>query len=134
MILPQLELWTKVGWWFYFFLLLLTGPIFPAVPTGFPQNVTVVRTTSRAIELEWEPVPIDQRNGDITHYEIELNQIMFSEEPGSELRSTSEPRLSTNLTGLQAFVEYTVRVRAVNSAGFGPFSPNVTAMTLTDSK
>ena len=108
--------------------------IFPAAPTGFPQNVAVARTTSTVIELEWDPVPVDQRNGEITNYEVELNQFVISQEPQSEIRATPGPQLSINLTGLQEFVEYTVRVRANNSAGFGPFSTNLTTSTLTDSK
>ena len=79
-------------------------------------------------------MPIDRRNGEITHYEVELNQTMFPEELFSELRATTEPQLSLNLTGLQEFVEYTVRVRAYTSAGYGPFSSTVSATTLTDSE
>ena len=77
---------------------------------------------------------IQARNGDITHYEIELNQTTFPEEPQTELRVTFGPQLTTNLTGLQAFVEYTLRVRAYTSAGSGPFSPTLSNSTLTDSE
>lgn len=106
----------------------------PAAPTGFPQNVTILGTTSTTIEVEWDPVPIDQRNGFITFYEIELNQTMFLQEPQSELRSTSGPQLNISLTGFQASVRYTIRVRANNSAGYGPFGPSISGSTLTDSE
>ena len=106
----------------------------PAAPTGFPQNVTILETTSTIIEVEWDPVPIDQRNGLITFYEVELNQTMFLQELQSELRPTSGPQLNISLTELQAFVEYTIRVRANNSAGYGPFGPSISGSTLTDSK
>ena len=107
----------------------------PSAPTGFPQNPTVLSVTSTVIQLGWDPVPIDQRNGNITHYEVELNQTSFPQGIGSfELRATTGPELSINLIGLEAFVEYTMRVRAYTSAGYGPFSSAVSDSTLTDSE
>lgn len=104
------------------------------VPDGHPQNVVAVTRTSTAILVEWEPVPARQRNGYITHYEIELNQTTFPQLNTSELRQTSGAQLMLLLTDLEEFVEYTMRVRAYTSVGAGPFSPNVTNATFTDRK
>ena len=79
-------------------------------------------------------MPIDERNGDIIFYEVELNQSMFTEEVSSELRETNGSQLMLLLGDLEEFVEYTVRVRANTSAGAGPFSPHLSSQTLTDSK
>ena len=132
-----IEVWGKFG-----FLILsysLTSgdyilPILPLsiVPVGFPRNIRALTTTSTDILVQWDPVPPIERNGDITHYEIELNQSTLMEVAASELRSTSGAQLMLLLTGLQEFVEYTVRVRAYTSAGNGPFSPSASNTTLTD--
>ena len=79
-------------------------------------------------------MPIDERNGDIIFYEVELNQSMFTEELSSDLRQTNGSQLILLLSDLEEFVEYTVRVRAYTSAGAGPFSPHVSNQTLTDSE
>ena len=102
------------------------------VPTGYPQNVIALTRTSTTIELQWGPVPLSQRNGDIILYEVELNQTTFPELPSPELRNTSGDELMLALTGLQEYVEYTMRVRAYTSAGPGPYSPPVSNMTQTD--
>ena len=102
------------------------------VPIGYPQNVIALTRTSTIIELLWDPVPLSQRNGDIIFYEVELSQTTFPELCSPELRNTSGDELMLALTGLQEYVEYTMRVRAYTSAGLGPFSPPVSNMTLTD--
>ena len=104
------------------------------MPDGYPQNVVAVTSTSTAILVEWEPVPASQRNGYITHYEIELNQTTFPQLNTSELRQTTGAQLMLLLTDLEEFVEYTMRVRAYTSVGAGPFSPNVSNATFTDRK
>ena len=104
------------------------------VPTGYPQNVTALTISSTVIDVQWDPVPISQRNGDIIDYEIELIQTKFTERFLSELRQTNGSQLSLALTNLEEFVEYTIRIRAYTSVGFGPFSPNVSNETFMDSK
>ena len=99
------------------------------VPTGYPQNVTALTISSTVIDVQWDPVPISQHNGDIINYEIELIQTKFT-----ELRQTNGSQLSLALTNLEEFVEYTIRIRAYTSVGFGPFSPNVSNETFMDSK
>ena len=104
------------------------------VPIGYPQNVAALTNSSTTIEVQWDPVPISERNGDIIDYEIELNQTTFPDLPLYGPRYTNGTQLSLVLTGLEEFVEYTVRVRAYTSAGFGPFSPPVSNETFPDSE
>ena len=105
---------------------------YSTVPIGYPQNVIALTRTSTTIELQWGPVPLSQRNGEITFYEVELSQTTFPELRSPELRNTSGDELMLALTGLQEYVEYTMRVRAYTSAGPGPYSPPVSNMTQTD--
>ena len=131
-----IEVWGKFG--FLILSILTSGDyilsILPPsiVPDGFPRDIRALTTTSTEILVQWDPVLLSERNGDITHYEIELNQSTFTEVAASELQSTSGAKLMLLLTGLQEFVEYTVRVRAYTSAGNGPFSPSASNTTLTD--
>ena len=104
------------------------------VPTGYPQNVAALTSSSTVIQVQWEPVPISERNGDIIDYEIKLNQTTFPDLPLYGPRYTNGTMLSLALTGLEEFVEYTVRVRAYTSAGFGHFSPPVSSKAFPDSK
>ena len=113
---------------------MISFSLLSTVPSGYPQNLMVLTRTSTAIEAQWSTVPIDERNGDIIFYEVELNQSMFTEELSSDLRQTNGSQLILLLSDLEEFVEYTVRVRANASAGAGPFSPHVSNQTLTDSE
>ena len=106
--------------------------LFPTAPDGYPQDTIALTRTSTEIEVRWNPVPPSQRNGDITHYEVELNETTFTERSTSELRQTNGTQLLLLLTGLEEFVEYSMRVRAYTSVGTGPFSPNISNATFTD--
>ena len=109
--------------------------LIPLAPSGFPQNPMSMTISSTDIAVMWDPVPLSQRNGDITHYEVEVNQTTLSELLDSELRQTSNgSQLMLFLTDLQEFVEYTMRVRAYTSVGPGPFSPSFSSRTFTDSE
>ena len=84
--------------------------------------------TSTTIQVIWEPVPEDQRNGNITSYQIlvvpEKFQATFSVAvSGSELVAV--------ISDLEEFVNYAFSIRAYTSAGPGPFSNNATSRTFT---
>ena len=102
----------------------------PAAP---PDNVRVMAVSSTSIYVTWDIVPPIDQNGIITMYEVMYQPL-----------ETFNGRISTNtinltdmsllLTDLQEFVNYTISVRAYTSVGAGPYSDEVTVMTLEDSK
>ena len=90
--------------------------------------------SSTAIQVTWEEVPAIDRNGIITQYEVEYNQSTFS---GVTMYNTTTVDSSTfmvDLTGLEEYVEYSIRVRAYTSVGAGPYSDVMIERTQEDGK
>ena len=114
------------------FLLNTFITLFHAVPASPPDNVNAVTISSTAIQVTWEEVPAIDQNGIITQYEVEYNQSTFS---GATMYSTTTVDSSTlmvGLTGLEEYVEYSIRVRAYTSVGAGPYSDVVMETTQQD--
>ena len=89
--------------------------------------------SSTEIEVSWEEVPAIDENGIIVLYEIQFVPLeTFDDALVTETVNTSGPVLTTNLTGLQEYVEYSISVRAYTSVGPGPYSDPVTRRTLED--
>ena len=83
--------------------------------------------------VTWDEVPERDRNGIILTYEVLYEpQNTFGGQVMSMTRTSAE--LSLLLTGLQEFNIYNVSVRAYTSAGPGPYSDVILAMTLEDGK
>ena len=99
-----------------------------------PNNVNAVSISSTAIRVTWNEVPVIDQNGIITQYEVEYNQSTFS---GATMYNTTTVDSSTftvDLTGLEEYVEYSIRVRAYTSVGAGPYSDVVIERTQEDGK
>ena len=85
------------------------------------------------IAVLWSEVPSEDRNGLITHYEVQFLPL-YPFEGGSSNGSNFTQDLSIVLSGLEEFVEYDISVRAHNSAGPGPYSDSITVRTFEDRK
>ena len=106
--------------------------IFYAVPASHPDNVTAVNISSTAIRVSWDTVPAIDQNGVITRYEVEYNQTTFSEVSMYNTTTVNSTTLMMDLTGLEEYVEYSIRVRAYTSVGAGPYSNVVMETTQED--
>jgi len=87
----------------------------------------VVNTTSTAIVLSWQPPPIEDQNGAITGYVLNVTLLETGETEEVLTGSTNytlDPVMPNTL--------YTAAVAALTSAGRGPFSATVSAHTLED--
>ena len=105
----------------------------PTAPASPPQNVTTMAESTTAIRVTWEEVPVIDRNGEITVYEVQYEPLeTFGGQIATSTVNTS--MLSILLTDLQEFVDYNISVRAYTSAGPGPYSDSVTERTDTDCK
>ena len=108
--------------------------IVSSVPASPPANINAVTVSSTAIQVSWNEVPAIDQNGIITQYEVEYNQSTFS---GATMYSTTtvdSSTLTVVLTGLEEYVEYSIRVRAYTSVGAGPYSDVVIERTQEDGK
>ena len=94
----------------------------PPAPSAAPTNVDVSEVTSSSITVQWGIVPCIEQNGDITGYIVQY---------GSETQSVSGGSVTeTTISNLTPSTTYNVRVAAVNDADTGPYSSNISIMTL----
>ena len=80
--------------------------------------------TSSSITVQWEAVDCIHQNGDITDYSVQYNEV------GSEIiRSLTVSQDEVTITGLSSSTNYSIEVAAINSAGTGVFSEDITTQT-----
>ena len=90
-------------------------------------------TSSRSIAVRWEEVIALDRNGIITTYEVRYEPLeTFGGEIQTQTSNISASMMSTTLSDLEEFVNYTISVRAYTSVGAGPYSESRTIMTPSD--
>ena len=87
----------------------------------------MVNATSTTIILSWQPPPVEDQNGDITGYILNVTL----PDTGETQEVLTE---STNyiLDPVMPHTHYTAAVAAQTSAGRGPFSAIVSVHTLED--
>ena len=84
------------------------------VPSSPPQNVMVTSVNPASLMVSWQPPPPIDHNGPIT-YMIQYTRV------GSSVNVNSGTTQYT-ISGLVAYVDYSVIVAAMNVNGTGPFS------------
>ena len=85
-----------------------------SAPKAPPHNVKAVSETFSSIKVSWEPVPEEDQDGIIIQYQVEIEKW--------ENGNVNTSNRTIQVTGLEMFVEYRVRVRAFTRIGPGPFS------------
>ena len=105
-------------------------------PSSPPSNVTAMVNSSTSIIVTWDVVPPIDQNGIILYYGVQSEPLeTFGGLISSQRHySVSGSQMSFVLTNLEEFVDYDISVRAYNSAGWGPYSGDITAMTQQDGK
>ena len=104
------------------------NPVCSPAPSQPPTNIEVPVTYSRAVRLVWTPPEIQQQNGIIRRYIVNLTSIA----DGRELIIYSQTT-TILVQNLHPFTNYTCSVSAETVAP-GPFSPAVMVQTLEDGK
>ena len=75
------------------------------------------------------------QNGIITMYEVMYQPLeTFNGKISTQTMNVSGTEMSVFLIKLQEFVNYTISVRAYTCVGAGPYSDEVTVLTLEDGK
>ena len=106
---------------------MLTLCSLPLVPSGSPHNILVPSVTSTSVRVVWESPLIQERNGKIVGYTLEVTRIGT----GSVYQLTSD-EASLNITGLAPFTKYSIVIAARTAIGTGPFSVVITVCTEED--
>ena len=104
-------------------------------PSSSPSNVTIINISSTEVLVIWDIVPPIDQNGIITMYEVMYQPLeTFNGNISIQTINVSGTEMSVFLIELQEFVNYTISVRAYTSVGAGPYSDEVTVLTLQDGK
>ena len=88
------------------------------VPSSPPQNVMVTSVIPASLMVSWQLPSTINYNGPITGHVIRYNRVGTSVMMSANVNSETTDTIS----GLDAYVEYSVRVAARTVNGTGPFS------------
>ena len=98
------------------------------VPSSPPQNVMVTSVNPASLRVSWQLPSTINYNGPITGHMIRYNG-----GGTSNMINVNSGTIHT-ISGLVAFVDYSVTVAAVNVNGTGPFSISVVRRSGEDSE
>ncbi|XP_053996008.1 cell adhesion molecule Dscam2-like isoform X5 [Hylaeus anthracinus] len=90
------------------------------VPSAPPEDVRCAALTSQSLQVSWQPPPNTHSNGIIQGYKLHYEPILvdvWRSVDEMEVRKTSA--LTTVLTGLRKFTNYTIQVLAFTRVGDG---------------
>ena len=93
-----------------------------------PQNIQATAVDSSAVQLSWDPPPLESQNGDIQHYLINAT----AAESGETVQLVSTVN-SVRISNLHPYYTYSIVISAV-TIGPGPYSSPVTVATFEDGK
>ena len=88
------------------------------VPSSPPQNVMVTSVNPASLMMSWQPPPMIDHNGMITGYIIQYTRTDMNNMMSVNVNSGTTHTIS----GLVAYVDYSVIVAARTVNGTGPFS------------
>ena len=94
--------------------------IISLAPTAAPK-MSWTFATSYSITLQWETVPCEHRNGDITGYSVKYG-VMGSLDNGSVMNITGASVTEATIFNLMLSTNYSIQIAAVNNADTGVFS------------
>ena len=99
------------------------------VPSSSPLNVMVTSVNPASLEVSWQPPLEINWNGPIDH------MIQYTRVGTSNIMSVNVNSGTTRtISGLVAYVNYSVIVAAVNVNGTGPFSNSMVETSGEDSE
>ena len=90
-----------------------------SAPSGPPLNVVGEALDSRTLHLTWLPPEIEERNGQIVQYVVNLTSV---EKGDTKQFHTEDYRSSMTISKLHPYYVYNYTVTAVTVVGDGPYS------------
>lgn len=102
------------------------------VPSAAPQTVEVKPFSSTSLNVSWSYVPLEHRNGEITGYEVVLDDEATKTSENIMIKNPNE--LFFKKDGLKKYHKYKIRVAAITSVGRGVYSSWVETKTFEDGK
>ena len=100
---------------------------FISAPSTPPTGLTVENINATAVQISWQNLKKNDTNGQLLRFTMKLVRLDTSVEI---LRNISSS-LQTFIAGdLKSYANFSIRIAAVNKAGFGPYSDPVIFETL----
>ena len=99
-------------------------------PSASPEGVTGHNSSSTSILVQWNDVKQDEQNGNITGYKVMYKALPSGSD---ETETVNAPTKQLNISGLNEFTDYSIRVLAFTVKGDGPLSSAITVRTDEDS-
>ena len=96
-------------------------------PTAAPEYVLITNIET-GFHVEWNELSLETRNGEIMLYEISLTTVSNTSNE-SVMMTYNSSNTETALTNLTVSTLYSIKVRAMTSAGYGPYSEPLEALT-----
>ena len=91
--------------------------------------------TSYSITLQWETVPCEHRNGDITGYSVKYGEMgSLDNEYKTVMNITGAGVTEATIPNLMLSTNYSIQIAAVNNAGTGVFNNATIIKTVEQSK
>ncbi|KAH8369953.1 hypothetical protein KR093_001540 [Drosophila rubida] len=93
------------------------------VPSRSPEDVRCAALTSQSLQVSWQPPPIYHTNGLLQGYKLIFEPIIDDIAPSKdEVESRKTTALTTVLTGLRKYTNYSIQVLAHTRMGDGALS------------
>ena len=97
-------------------------------PSAPPISVSTSNVTSSNITVHWRPVDCIHHNGDIIGYSVQYG--VEGSESNRNMNISGDATTQTTLSGLKPSTNYSIEVAAVNIAGPGVYSVDISSITL----
>ena len=98
------------------------------VPSGAPTNVVVKATSAWQLNVKWDLPDDDERNGNITKYQVKYEKSRVEKFIKNTTGSEREILLERS-DGIKPYTGYSVSVSAFTAKGQGPFSDSKSGET-----
>ncbi|XP_055378995.1 cell adhesion molecule Dscam2 isoform X4 [Condylostylus longicornis] len=115
----------------------LTDPIsaqtMEDVPSRPPEDIRCAALTSQSLQVSWQPPPVHHTNGMLVGYKLTFEPILEDSTNGQDhVETRKTTTLTTVLTGLKKYTNYSIQVLAYTRMGDGVISDSTYCHTEED--
>ena len=96
-------------------------------PTAAPEYI-LISSIETGFHVKWNELALASRNGEIILYEISVTTVSNSSNDSVAMTYNST-NTETGLTNLTVSTQYSIKIRAMTRAGYGPYSQPLEALT-----
>ncbi|KAJ8949300.1 hypothetical protein NQ318_006725 [Aromia moschata] len=98
----------------------VTAQTMEDVPSMPPEDVRCASLTSQSLQVSWQPPPTEHCNGLLQGYKLTYEPVLDDNWRGNdEMETRKTTALTTVITGLRKFTNYTLQVLAFTKVGDG---------------